>query len=192
VAEIRIYFEGHNALRPGFSRFFSELRDLAREKRCGFNLIATGGTPTQDFAIGRRTHPQAFNILLLDSERADDNQLTVTLIVKEKWEKSLADSIFWMVHMMEAWFHADKEALKDYYRDDRFNAGAMSANPRVEEISKKDLMDGLKEATKRTKKGEYHKTKHAPDLLAVIAPERVRRAAPNCKKLFDRIFAILA
>jgi len=65
----------------------------------------------------------------------------------------------------------------------------MSANPHVEEIDKPDLANGLKEATKRTKKGEYHKTKHAPDLLAAISPERVRRAAPNCRKLFDRVLA---
>ena len=179
-------------LRSGFPCFFKELRDLARKKRWDFNLIATGGTPKRDFAIGLRKHSQAFNILLLDSERADDGKLTATLIAEEGWDRSQADSIFWMVHMMEAWFHADKGAVKNYYGDDAFNEGAMIANPRVEEISKKDLAKGLKEATKRTKKGEYHKTKHAPDLLATIAPGRVRGAAPNCKKLFDQVLAVLA
>ena len=191
MAEIRIYFEGHDALRSGFSSFFRELRDLVRVKRWHFTLIATGGTPTRDFAIGLRKHPQAFNILLLDSERADDGKLTAALIAKEGWDKSHANSIFWMVHMMEAWFHADKDALAIYYRDG-FNPGVMSGNPHVEEISKKDLANGLKDATKRTQEGEYHKTKHAPDLLAIIAPERVRRAAPNCEKLFDGVVAVLA
>ena len=191
MPEIRIYFEGHDTLVPGFSSFCEELRERAREKRWHFSLIATGGTPARDFAIGLRKHPQAFNILLLDSERADDGRLTEMLIAQEGWDKSLAHSIFWMVHMMEAWFHADKEALANYYRDG-FNAGAMSSNPRVEEIGKKDLANGLKDATKGTKKGVYHKTKHAPALLAVIAPERVRRAAPNCEKLFDAVLAMLA
>lgn len=190
MAEIRINFEGHASLRPGFSCFFKELRDLAREKRWSFSLIATGGSPGRDFGIGLRTHPQAFNVLLLDSETADDGHLTATLIAKQGWDDNQSESIFWMIHMMEAWFHADKEALKKYYGDG-FNGGAMAGNPQVEKISKKDLAGGLKEATKRTQKGQYHKTKHAPDLLSKIAPERVRSAAPSCKKLFDVVRAKL-
>ena len=66
-----------------------------------------------------------------------------------------------MVKMMEAWFHADKDALKSYYGDG-FNSASMSGNPHEEQISKQDLENGLKTATKNTTKGAYHKTKHAP------------------------------
>jgi len=41
AAEIRIYFEGHRLLEAGFSEFFRELRERAKEKRCRFQLISS-------------------------------------------------------------------------------------------------------------------------------------------------------
>jgi len=95
-----------------------------------------------------------------------------------------------MVEMMESWFHADKDALESFYGPD-FRRNALKPNPRVEEIPKKDLMDGLKAATRNTSKGPYHRTGHAPKLLERIHPTLVRDAAPNCRKLFDAILAKL-
>jgi hypothetical protein len=68
--------------------------------------------------------------------------------------------------MMEAWFHADKEALQDFYGNG-FKESALKKNPNVEEIPKKDLEDGLREATKKTQKGDYfdNKTSHGPRLF---------------------------
>ena len=85
---------------------------------------------------------------------------------------------------MESWFLADVEALKTYYGPD-FRARRLPRNPDVEQVSKKDVERGLKAATCDTTIGEYHKTRHAPALLARIRAERVQVAAPNCKRLFD-------
>ncbi len=191
MTEIRIHFEGDDHLRPGFRAFFREIVDQARAKRCKVELIATGGTPKRDFGIAIRSHKDAWNILLLDSEGPHDGKLTARLIVEQGWSNEHEDSIFWMVEMMESWFHADKEALGRFYKGD-FNGKAMKANPNVEQIAKKDLMDGLKAATKDTKKGAYHKTKHAPTLLEMIAPRLVRQAAPNCDNFFTTVLAKLA
>lgn len=97
-----------------------------------------------------------------------------------------------MVEMMESWFHADKEALEKFYGQ-RFRRGALKANPKVEEISKADLENGLHAATKDTGMGDYfdHKTSHGPKLLAEISPEKVRDAAPNCRRLFTAVLAKL-
>jgi hypothetical protein len=96
-----------------------------------------------------------------------------------------------MVEMMESWFHADKDALEKYYGNG-FRKRALKPNPNVEEISKKDLEDGLNAATKDTRAGRYHKTKHAPALLQSIRPALVRRAAPNCERFFKVVFDQLA
>jgi hypothetical protein len=40
--------------------------------------------------------------------------------------------------------------------------------------------------------GEYHKTKHAPNLLAIIDPALVRNAAPNCDRMFRLILDALS
>ena len=169
--EIRIYFEGDKSLKAGFDAFLREIGERADAAQCTLRIVATGGTPERDFGIALRKHPGAWNILLRDSEGP--------------WNQDLqaSDSTFWMVEMMESWFHADKDALAEYYKSG-FRKAALKANPNVEEIFKQDLIDGLKAATKDTTKGKYHKTKHAPALLQSVNPARVRKAAPNCERLF--------
>lgn len=92
-----------------------------------------------------------------------------------------------MVQMMEAWFLADPEALTAYYGQD-FGAKALPGRKNVEDIAKSDIERSLKEATKRTQKGEYHKIRHGSELLTKIDPGKVRKRAPYC----DRLLATLA
>jgi len=184
VSEIRVYYEGAKALQPGFDKFFSRIRRLADNKKCKFQLISTGAKWRQDFRIAIKNHPTSWNILLIDSE--GPTYSSVETCEKNDWDTTHAGSIFWMVEMMESWFQADKDALETHYKKG-FNRNALAANPNVEQIPKKYLEDGLKAATKDTSKGPYHKTAHAPKLLACINPELVRRAAPNCGKLFGAI-----
>ena len=63
----------------------------------------------------------------------------------------------------------------------------LPANPKVEEIHKSDIAKGLRDATRHTNKGPYHKTKHAPAILARIDTAKVREAAPSCDRLFQAI-----
>jgi hypothetical protein len=185
--EIRIYFEGDKSLKAGFDAFFREIRERGNAVRCKVSTVATGGTPERDFDIARRKHPAAWNVLLRDSECPWNDDLSASLCAKQGWQSSNAGSIFWMVQMMESWFHADKDALEGYYKRG-FRKEALRANPHVEEISKQDLIEGLNAATKDTAKGKYHKTKHAPALLQSIQPALVRKAAPNCARLFSVVF----
>jgi len=91
---------------------------------------------------------------------------------------------------MEAWFYADKDALENYFGRG-FHRDSLKRNQNVEQISKKDLKNGLRAATKNCLKGPYHKTRHAPELLGRISPEAVQNAAPNCRKLFESVLATL-
>ena len=104
-----------------------------------------------------------------------------------------SDSKFWMVEMMESWFHADKAVLEAFYGRG-FRREVLNANPNVEEIPKRDLVSRLRAATKDTVKGDYyrHKTAHGPDLLAGIHPALVRQAAPNCQRMFKSLLDKLA
>ncbi len=92
---------------------------------------------------------------------------------------------------MEAWFLADPESLSKYYRNG-FRKDSLVGNPQVEQIPKADVYEKLKAATRGTQKREYHKTGHAPDLLARIDPELVKAAAPHCKRLFNALLTKLA
>ena len=65
----------------------------------------------------------------------------------------------------------------------------MPDNPNVEQIDKQSLERSLAMATRQTKKGAYHKTRHAPDILERIRPEVVKSKATYCKRLFDTLAA---
>ncbi len=191
--EIRIYYEGDRLLKPGFDEFFRALKSRAKERRCGFRLISGRATSSNDFGIAIKSHPNAWNILLQDSDGPDTGNLSVSLCQQKGWDQSHADSVFWMVEMMESWFHADKDNLEKFYGRG-FKINALKPNPKVEQITKKDLENGLKAATKDTQKGDYfdNKTSHGPKLLALINPDRVRGAAPNCEKLFQAVLTKLS
>jgi Domain of unknown function (DUF4276) len=182
VNELRIYFEGDDRLRPGVRLFFSQLAEAARRKGWRFAPpVATYGRPVQAFRIALQTHSEAWNVLLLDWEDPNESEVR-----KKHLEHCDPDSVFWMVQVMEAWFLADVEALRALYKR-RFNEGALGWNTKVEEIPKVDVLERLK----RVSGGEYHKVNHGAKLLELIDPERVRKAAPNCDRMFRLILARL-
>jgi len=178
VNELRIYFEGDDRLRPGFRVFFSELAEAARMKGWRFAPpIATYGRPVQAFRIAHQTHSDAWNVLLLDWE--DPNEAEIR---RRQLGNCDPESIFWMVQIMESWFLADLDAVKALFR-----GSLTEGNPNVEEIPKEDVLERLKKVAN----GEYHKIKHGVKLLAMINPAKVRKAAPNCDRMFRLILARL-
>ena len=179
--ELRIYFEGDDRLRPGIRLFFLELAEAARRKGWRFAPpIATYGRPVQAFRIALQTHSNAWNVLLLDWE--DPNEAEVR---KNHLENYDPDSVFWMVQIMESWFLADLDALKAVFKG--LHEAAVKGNPNVEEIPKADVLERLDRAAK----GEYHKIRHGVKLLGLVDPAKVRKAAPNCDRMFRMILAKL-
>jgi hypothetical protein len=186
--EIRIYFEGNRALRPGFEHLFSDLRIAAREADSEIQFVAAKSGP-HDYRKAARTHPHAWNVLLKDSEEqipASPAELCRKLGI----DPTLEASVFWMVELMESWFLADPNALVDYYGQG-FSASTIGATQDVERIPKSDVLLRLKQASKNTSKGEYHKVKHAPHILERLNPDRVQKHASHCRKLFDAVKAKL-
>ena len=181
VTELRVYFEGDKGLRPGFHRFLGEIVETARSQHCRFRLVDAKGTPIQDFRDALETHGDAWNVLLLDWEDSDEDKNR-----RSQLEGGDPGSVFWMVQIMEGWFLADIDALKALFKK-RFNEGALGWNAKVEEIPKADVVERLK----RLSGGEYHKVNHGVKLLQLIDPEKVRKAAPNCERMFSVILARL-
>lgn len=92
-----------------------------------------------------------------------------------------------MVQVMEAWFVADINALRQFYGQG-FKENAIPGNLNVENINKLDLEVALNKAIKDTSKGKYHKIQHGAKLLEQVDAANVRKAAPHC----DRFFTTLA
>lgn len=198
VSEIRIYFEGggegkagKTRLREGFHAFFQEVIALARAGRVKFQLVACGrrSNAYRNFCNAIQDYPGAFNVLLVDSEGAVDEGPWDHLRRCDGWSrpKSVEDHhCHLMVQIMEAWFVADLKTLSTYYGQ-RFNPNPIPNNPDVEQIPKNTLESSLKAATQNTQKGEYHKIRHASDILELLDTETVRSAAKHCHRLFETL-----
>ncbi|MFL6196428.1 MAG: DUF4276 family protein [Thermoanaerobaculia bacterium] len=204
MSEIRIYVEGGGdrgdtraAIRTGFNKFLEPLRGLAQEQRIRWNVTACGSRQSayRDFQTALRSHPDAFIVLLVDSEAP---------VVGGRWEHLRNREDGWddhgglsddhchlMVQTVEAWLVADPDALARFYGQN-FQKGSLPRRDDVEEIPKADLESSLGRATERTQKGRYHKIRHCSDLLGLLDPRRVRSRARHCELLFATLEARMA
>lgn len=203
VREIRIYVEGGGkgsdsraAVRAGFSGFLEPLRRLASERGMGWNIIVCGprNVAVEKFQDALRTHSEAFNLLLVDSEAPVVKEPREHLREHEKsW--SIADlpgeRFHLMAQVVEAWLVADPDALATFYGQG-FLRKALPSRQNVEEIGKEDLFSGLDRATEKSRtKKRYHKIHHCPELLKRIDRQRVRQRARHCDRLFTTLEAAI-
>jgi hypothetical protein len=142
--------------------------------------------------------PDDFPILLVDSEapvvQADPWE-HVRLRAGDGWQRPDAasqDQIHLMVQAMEAWFHADKEVLREYYGQG-FRPAALSQRLDIDNIPKADLYADLQSATRGCPKGEYSKGMDSFEILALINPAKVGAASPmhagRLLNVLDRVCA---
>lgn len=204
TAEIRVYVEGSGrdkagvvSLRTAFNSFLRGPREKARRKRINLRPLPRGSRENtfRDFCLALRQYPDALVVLLVDAEapvRSANPWYHLTHDSGDGWRNPGAEDrqCHLMVQTMEAWLIADRDKLAAYYGKE-FQVSALPSNTNVEEVSKENLRKALKRATRGTRKGEYHKTKHGPAILAEVRPEEVARRAPHCQRLFDVLAAAI-
>lgn len=195
MSAIRIYVEGGGdsadskaIFRRGISSFLRELRASAQQRNLRWDIIVCGGRDHthENFLTALRTHPDAFNVLLVDSEGPVTTTPWEHLRLRENWTRPVGvsdDQCHLMVQSMEAWIVADLETLRAYYGQG-FNANPIPRNAQIETEDRARIANALTTATRSTSKGRYHKIQHAPALLERVDVARVRSAAPHCDRLF--------
>lgn len=100
-------------------------------------------------------------------------------------------AIHLMTQTMETWILADSEALAKYYGQN-FVRNALPKSGDLERVSKIDVEQALKQATRKTQKGAYHKIEHAGDLLELIDPKKARKKCRHCDQLFSVLSRAMA
>jgi hypothetical protein len=194
VNEIRIYIEGGGddretkaKFRMGFTSFFKPITEIVRSKRIRWALIASGSRQGcfDDFQMALQSHPQAFNIMLVDAEGEVTHNVIQQLRQRDNWELTNSEDHYQlMAQTMEAWFIADKDKLVEYYGQG-FLPNAIPNTIDVEQIEKATLISSLERASRHTQKGKYAKIKHGAELMALIDPQIIRMRARHCDRLFQ-------
>jgi hypothetical protein len=189
---VKIYVEGggdHNKnlqtqCRRGFSEFFRKAGFAGRMP----SVVACGGRDRayDSFRISHeRTGTGTFSILLVDSEAPVVGTEPWEHVASDGWQRPSGASqnqIHLMVQAMEAWFHADKEVLQNYYGQG-FRLAALKSRADIDNIPKADLFSGMQSATRDCPKGEYSKGQHSFEILALIDPAKVRASSPHAGRL---------
>ena len=203
--KVKVYVEGggdHNKdldtrCRKGFSEFFRKAgvpRGTLSVVRCGGRSSAWNRFRTSHENAG----PDDFPILLVDSEapvaQADPWE-HVRRRPGDGWQRpsgASQDQIHLMVQAMEAWFHADKAKVQEYFGQG-FRLASLKSRTDIENIPKADLYDGMQMATRDCpKKGEYSKGQHSFEILALIDPAKVRTASPHAERLLNVLDRVCA
>jgi hypothetical protein len=198
---IRIYLEGGGdhrdsraALRRGFGEFLKSLREKARRSGMRWDIIACGSRrfAYDAFCNAVRSNRSSYCILLVDSESPVSQTPWKHLQTIDNWiPPGVGDEhCQLMVRTMETWLIADLRALEKFYGQD-FNGNRIPATENIESIEKETLEEALKEATRRTQKGEYHKIRHGPRILEMLDSAMVCGKAFHCSRLFDTVNKVL-
>jgi hypothetical protein len=200
TSEVRIYVEGggdqsftKQLFLSGIRQFFDPLCQLARARKIHWSVIAGGSRQATfgAFQAALQSHPEAFNILLVDAE------VTVAtsspwdhLKLRDNWDKpaGIEDKhCHLMIQTMEAWLIADRETLRQFYGKG-FHEKALPKTVDLEQVPKDKLAAALEKATQDTKKGKYHKIQHGAKILERLRLTEVRQNMASC----ERFVTILA
>ena len=200
----RVYVEGGGSgralkakCREAFKSFFEAAGLRGRLPR----VIPGGGRrQTYDDFCTALNNPRddAFIVLLVDSEGPVAEGAGPWTHLRnrqgDEWDRpegATDEQAHLMVQCVEAWFLADREALRAV-----FGAGlrprALPQRAEIERVAKQDIFAGLQSAASDcARRRGYRKGRDSFDVLASLDPARVAAASPHAKRLVDVLTARL-
>lgn len=190
----KIYVEGggnskqlRTACRRGFSKFIEKAGlagQMPKVVACGSRDDAYNSFRT-NHAGGKETA-----ILLVDAEAAVlASDPWEHLRTRDGWERptgAVNNQCHLMVQIMESWFLADVGTLETFYGQG-FRPQRLPANPKLEDVAKQDVLDGLNRATSTTTKGNYNKGRDSFLILEELDPDKVKQALPSTNRFIEAL-----
>ena len=174
--------------REGFRTFIEKAGLNEKMPR----IVPSGGRENayKDFEVA---HQYGKAMLLVDAERpVEQGGSWRHLNNRDGWSRpdgATDDQCHLMVQFMESWFLADRDALKEFYGQG-YRQNALPQNPRIEQITKDDVLDGLDRAARETSKRGYHKGSHSFEILAKLDAEKVKIASPHAKRFIEALLEL--
>ncbi len=193
---VRLYVEGGGdrnskiACREAFRSF---VRKAGADRRMP-RIVASGGrNQAYDDFKAALVQRNVTAMLLVDAEE----EVTASgswehLRSRDGWRRPTGasnDQCHLMVQIMESWFLADRQALQDFYGDG-FRPKALPGNPKIEQVPKQDVLNGLERAAQSTRQRGYSKGRHSFSILATLDPTKVRAASPYANRFIQALLAL--
>lgn len=143
-------------------------------------------------AVANAAKSKTLPLLLVDSEQPVNGTVWSHLAEHDGWKKPAGTEdrqAHLMVECMGSWFLADRQCLARYFGQG-FKGNALPPRPNIEQIPKADVLKRLKQATRQSKtRGQYCKSEHSFELLALLNAGAVRAAAPHVDRLLSTLEA---
>lgn len=187
----RLYVEGGGDRREQqalLRQAFATLLDKAGFGRPRAPTVVCAGSRNhafREFCTALQAHGSAA-LLLVDAEADAVDAPWPHVRRRDGWARPAAasdDQLHLMVQMMENWFLCDRGMLADYFGKGFGEKHLPGVEGEVETLAKAQVAEGLRMATRGSRKGEYGKGAHSAELLARLDPARLRSAAPHFEKL---------
>ncbi|MBM3436885.1 MAG: DUF4276 family protein [Bacteroidetes bacterium] len=156
-------------LRQGFNKL------LAQKLEGKMPRIIMGEGKKQSIGIFLNYKSQRIPHLLID---LDNRESFKNQDLKDNNLFDKSDVVYYMIQEMESWFLSQPKILDKYYSA---KLSVKIPNKHPKEIS--NPSDFLYQITKLTKKGKYHKVKHAVDLLRQLSTEQLMLDFEDFNKL---------
>ncbi len=197
MVKIKLYVEGggsSRALKRACRRGFRKFIEKSGLKGTMPEIVASGSRRNayEDFRT-RQRNTAAKNegpMLLLDAERAVGEtgpwQHLKGRDGRDRPAGATDDQCHLMVEVMESWFLADRTALEEYYGQG-FQETALPSNQQIEQVAKNDVLNRIRQATRRTSKGRYDKGRHSFEILATIDSAKVTNASRHARRFVETL-----
>ena len=192
MVSVRLFVEGggtSKALKTACRRGFRKFLESAGLEGQMPQIIACGGRADAygDFKTAHAAGDSA--VLLVDAEGpVSAGEPWRHLQSTDGWARPPATTdlqCHLMVQIMESWFLADTDALNSFYGQG-FRRQRLPANPNVEQVTKQDVLNGLAQATRDTRRGGYTRS-DSFQVLERLCPDRVRQASPYANRLIQAL-----
>jgi hypothetical protein len=201
VVAVRVYVEGGgdtSAQRKPLRIALKQWLEAAIPEASTVAVVACGGRARtfEDFALGVEKHPDAFCILLVDSEApvaTADRWRHVKDRPGDGWAPPSGvgeDNLHFMAQTMETWLCADPGALAQFFGPG-FAKGKLPQRKDLEDEPKADVAAKLAAASAPSHHGAYHKGRDLV-LLGRVSPTRVQSRCPHAKSFVGAVASNLA
>jgi hypothetical protein len=146
------------------------------------------GDAFRRFSKHQRQFSNDLCVLLVDAEKVIPTGINVWDVVAQregdKWQRpdwAKEEHLYLMVAFVETWLLADQEALASFFKRGFSPRSLPITN--LENRTKKDLENALKQATKDCKNGPYRHGQ-AHEVIEFVCPEKVQTLTHG-KRLFE-------